>query len=355
MEDPGKDVVVIETKPTALRLTKVAIETIKSNIVMAEELVMDALEKDVDYGRTPGTSQDGLWDPGAAKIMAAFNSYANHQILYHLDDDSCISWTMQANIISHDSQQVIATGVGAASTKETKYKYRWVFDPQTYGYSAEEIKTFKVKDGKYRIPNPEYGELVNTLLQMAAKRSECDAVKSLPGVGSALRKLFTPAAERRSPDWAGYHGELARMGVTEEEAHKMLGVASVNDWLKQGKTLKQALTVIVNTLAQNQKAPPAKAITPPPPAKAVTPTPPPATATRKAGDIKPSDIPNGFELEKIAFELWGLQPKDIWAELNYDSVKNFEDASVEAPWDCFLKLKAVRPEAPPSPEEQIFT
>ncbi len=66
-------------------------------------------------------------------------------------------------------------------------------------------------------------------------------------------------------------------------------------------------------------------------------------ASRQVADqIKPDDIPDGFALEKIANEVWGLQPKQLWDELNYPSVHRFQDAGVESPWDCFLKIKAVR-------------
>ena len=81
------------------------------------------LEKDVDYGKLPGTPQEGLFDPGAAKIRDAFNCYPDYKILHRIEEESLISYTIQAIIISRESQMVVATGIGACSTREVKYKY----------------------------------------------------------------------------------------------------------------------------------------------------------------------------------------------------------------------------------------
>lgn len=257
-----KDLVVAEAQLLpALELTETAIQTIQHNIEMAQRLVMNVLEKDIDYGRTPGTPTDSLWDPGAAKIMAAFQSHAKHQVLYHTEEDNLISWCIEAQIISHQTQQIVATGVGAASTRETKYKYRWVDKPEDFGFDLEQAKKLKTKQSGnrvlFRIQNPEYGELVNTLFQMAAKRSEVDAAKSLPGVGSALKKLFTGNIKdtRKEPDWAGFWGRVAQLGLSEERVHEILEVTSVNQWIAKGKTLDQAIKAISEKLAHNKQPP----------------------------------------------------------------------------------------------------
>jgi len=257
---------VIETAP--LELTETAIQTIQHNIGLAQKLVVSVLEKDIDYGRTPGTPANALWDPGAAKVMAAFNCYSGHQVIYHTEEENLISWCIEAQLISRQSQQVVATGVGAASTRETKYKYRWVEKPEEFGYDLEQAKKLKTKQSGYkvlfRIENPEYGELVNTLFQMAAKRAEVDGVKSLPGVGSALKKLFSGGIKdtRKEPDWAGFWGRVAQLGLSEERVHEILGVTSVNQWIAQGKTLDQAIKFISGKLAPGaqatKEAPPAE-------------------------------------------------------------------------------------------------
>ena len=86
-------------------------------------------------------------------------------------------------IISRETNLVVTIGIGAASTLESKYKYRFVEDPREWGYDEESIKALKFdkKKNKYRIPNPEHSELLNTILKMSSKKAEVDDAESLPG------------------------------------------------------------------------------------------------------------------------------------------------------------------------------
>jgi len=240
---------VVEARPPALELTEEAIQTIQHNIQMAERLVMTVLEKDVDYGIHPGTDSFALRDPGASKITNTFNCYPDHKILYSQETDEIITFQVQANLTSRQTGNVVGTGIGSSSTMETKYGFRWVETPEDYGYKREELT--RRRKGKYRIPNPEISDLGNTILKMATKRAEIDACQSLPGVGSALRKLFG-APERKQPDWASFWGRVAQLGLSEELVHEMLGVTSVNQWIAQGKTLDEAIRVLSQKLSHHE-------------------------------------------------------------------------------------------------------
>jgi len=250
-EEKGTDLIEVQGevqeggKPAVL--TDEAITIIKHNIDMAQKLVYEVLEEGVDYGRIPGTPGPSLWDPGAGKISAAFNVYPKYALLHAEESDGLVSYTVESTLLSRGTGKPMSTGIGAASTRETKYKYRWhtAEEARGFGYSLEQLEAFKKKDDKYRVPNPEYGELVNTIVKMASKRSDVDAVQNLPGVGSALRKLFQqPVSERNK--WRSFWGRVTQLGLSEEQVHEVLGVASVNDWLAHGKTLEQAIEVLAH-------------------------------------------------------------------------------------------------------------
>jgi hypothetical protein len=95
--------------------------------------------------------------------------------------------------------------------------------------------------------------LLNIMFQMASKRGEVDAAKGLPGVGSALRRLFKGKMQRgqakpparpteEGPNWTSFWGEVNRLGLTPERAHEILGVKSIkDDWLASGRTLEAAI------------------------------------------------------------------------------------------------------------------
>lgn len=354
-------VAVVEAKPALIKLNPQAIAIIVENVALAEQLVTSVLERGVDYGRTPGTPQEGLWDAGASKIAAAFNSYPMHEVLYHEESDNVISYVIQCKLINRNSQEVVATGLGACSTREPKYRYRWVKDPENYGYTEAEIGELKFResDDKYRIENPEYGELVNTLLQMAAKRSECDAAKSLPGVGSALRKLFDPELKSRlttappgsykpsnanpptgeidedSPRWTSFWTQAkALLGTLAEQkgidltalVHQTLGVKSMKDWLKEGKgrslddAIRTLSTIVDKGDESKQKS------------TEVTSKIKPRSEWDK---ITPEDVPNYPRLETIFHTLTDKQPKEMYVELG---VGNRNDMTIPV-WDSFITLR----------------
>jgi len=344
MESPTSAVVtVVEAQPATLKLTTQAIAVIAENIAMAEQLVRTVLEPEVDYGSTPGLPGMSLWDPGAAKISAAFNCYPEHEVIFHEESDEVVSWMIQAKLMSHQMGTVVATGVGAASTRETKYKYRWVPDPQSYGYTPAQIQDLKTKSKNdrttYRIQNPEYGELVNTLLQMAAKRSEVDAVKNLPGVGSALRKLLGGKRLEHEPDWPRFWGMVKSIGITEGTVHTILKVSSMKDWAAKGRTLDEAIETLARTAFAIVKSMQSKTAF----SEA---TPAPAAGKAPQGmdpqDLTKDDFPDTSVLIACAKSFWKLDEPEMWKELNYDNQKNFQDAGVETAWQCWKKLRDAR-------------
>ncbi len=267
MNEEARDRAMVETTPAALELSEQAIATVKHNIQLCEQLVKEVLEKEIDWGTIPGVQQPFLWDSGAAKIMSAFNCYPEYKVIDATIRTPHIRYTITSQLINRQSQQVIATGIGAASTKEVKHRYRWVEDPEKEGISRKGLK--QRKDGKYRIPNPDTEDLLNTICKMAAKRADVDAAQSLPGVAATLRKLFQgipskpigaaapkpspPKGEEKPPamaeeehNWKWFWSKVGLLNITPQEAHDILGVASVkNDWLGvQGRTLDEAYEII---------------------------------------------------------------------------------------------------------------
>ena len=267
MTEQSNETVLVQAAPAALQLSEQAIETIKHNIQLCEQLVGEVLERDIDFGTIPGVPQPFLWDSGAAKIMAAFNCYANYKVIDAADQVPHVRYTIASLLINRQTGMVVATGIGAASTKEIKHRYRWAEDPEKEGISRKGLKQRNIaRQGapekiQYRIPNPEPEDLLNTIAKMAAKRADIDAAQSLPGVAATLRKLFqskpqqpppkttttpTQPQPQDKPSWAWFESKLAALGVSHQEAKDILHVNSIAaDWIGvQGRTLAEAYEVI---------------------------------------------------------------------------------------------------------------
>ncbi len=242
----------------AVRVNPQAIQQMKGEIRLLQGMVKDLLIRGVDYGRIPGTPADSLWEPGASQIIGSFNCYVGERRILKFEDTSDrISICVEVPIMSRETGRMAATGIGAASTLETKYKYRWVEKPADWGYDEESTKGLKTKVDRdrtlYRIPNPEHGELLNTIIKMASKRAEVDGAESLPGVASVLRQMLSgrspgnrnqdESPEYEGPVWTRFWGEVRKLGLTDQEAHLRLGVTSMKRWLASGHSLDEALDI----------------------------------------------------------------------------------------------------------------
>jgi len=254
----------------APRITRESVEETKVGIGLLQSMVKGILKKGIDFGRIPGTPSDTLFEPGAMQIISAFNCYAGERrILSLVDNAERLTVILEVPLLSRSTQKVLATGIGAASTLETKYKYRWFnkADAWQMGYDEEALQSLKQRQGRneteYRIPNPEQSELLNTIIKMASKRAEVDAADSLPGVASVLREMFNPQSyqgkepQRGNPGPASlpytythFWGDVRKLGIDQTKAHELLNVASVKDWeiANPGKTLKDALAEVRETL-----------------------------------------------------------------------------------------------------------
>ena len=241
---------------TNLTVTDLSLARIKSEIELCDALVEKVLMAGVDYGLHPGTNSQALKDPGASTIINAFGCYPKAEVLYREVTDTRISYVIDISLISRHEGQIKSTGTGAASTMETKYGYRWVTDPETYGYDRETLKK-RTRDGRetFRIINPEWSELENTILKMARKRGEVDAAMALPGVSRFLAKLNSrqQPAQRSGPpseDWTGFWTRARAMNLDDAQVHQLLGVGSMKEWTSQGKTLSDAIRTLAEGLAK---------------------------------------------------------------------------------------------------------
>ncbi len=326
------------------KLTAFAIASITEQMELAEKLVNNLLHLGIDYGTMPGVQGTVLWDPGAAKIIRAFQCHAAHKILFHEETDDLVSWTIEAQLINPDGE-IVGSGLGNASTREVKFGKRWVYkqDALREGYTEDDLEKLKTKltgdTVKYHIHNPECGDLVHTLLVMASKRAEVDAAKSLPGVGAALRVKFdskvgktTGATESTTLKddmtlpvfWATMKGS----GLTDENVHALLKTKSMKDWIAAGKTLREAASVILKSVMSARESKASKKTAPPP--ENIEPT--------TAFQVTQEHITNTAELIHYANKFFNMTEEDVFRTLHYGNRDNFLTAMVQTPYEAWQSL-----------------
>lgn len=229
-----------------VRIDPLALEAIKADIKLLESFVAKYLEADIDWGTEVGITYPFLHEPGADKVCAAFTCIPKPEILkFDIDEDrKSITAVVRQELVNRRTGQTIGYGLGVCSTKEGKYGARWTEHPEDEGYDPKSLRKRKKKDHpetiEYRIPNPDWGDLVHTIPQMAAKRGKVDAAQTLPGVSSALKRLFKmdDKAARRQ-EFARFYSEMHSLGVSHLDVHETLQVKSLYDWLET-HTLREA-------------------------------------------------------------------------------------------------------------------
>jgi len=341
---------IIEREPEALSVSPAYVQETTKSIALLQEMTRTLLKRGRDYGRTPGTVSDGLWDPGASLIIAGFNCYAGQRrVLSLVDEENKIAVIIEVPILSRQSGKEVGTGVGAASTLEAKYTNLWLYPSELkeVGYTDDQIETLKTSKkhpGKRCIENLDRGGLLNTLIKQASKRAEVDAAQALPGVASVLREMFDPRkqeeagsqkekGEYEGPVWQRFWGEVRRLGLTDAEAHAKLGVISMKVWLNNGHSLDEALDI----LRGNEVTAP---VPPSPKAEKRAPGPSaerpqfPQDPEQVTQDLLKDDI---YRLYQACYFYWEMQPIDVAKALGYAALMDFANAKPRV-WDSWLTI-----------------
>lgn len=277
--EPGARLIVRPRARVAIRPDQAAIAETVQSMIMLRENIRTLLTEEVDYGHIPGIPGKMLFDCGASKLINAFNCYAGERrVINFVDDGSKVAIMVEVPLIDRATGQVVLTGIGAASTLETKHKYRWsdnLDELLAMGYDEEKRKNLKTRlDTKtgvisYRVPNPEHGDLLNTIVKMASKRAEVDVAESLPGVGSTLKLMFDhrlaalatgttrpplseyerhpgqppggPPSGDKDDSWSQFWGEVMRMGLTRDQVLAFFKTPSMGNYVTEKQKTHQDL------------------------------------------------------------------------------------------------------------------
>jgi len=145
-------------------------------IVEAMQKVMKA---GTDYGIVPGCDKPSLWKPGSEKILSMFH-LAPTPTVEDLSTPDCIRYRVHVAITHAPTGAFLGTGVGEASSAESKYQWRAAVCVEEWNETPEDRRRTKWKKGKsgaYSIDQvrSDMEDVANTVLKMAKKRAQIDA------------------------------------------------------------------------------------------------------------------------------------------------------------------------------------
>jgi len=198
-------------------------------IAQWQHLVQTNLKEGKDYGTIPGTSKPTLYKSGAEKIIMLGKLRSTFEILDETKDWENEFFQFEIRWNLWVGEVIIAQGVGLCSSKEDKYRYRWVNENRLTNNVNKDSLPYRVKSGKYgeykqyRVENEDICSMANTILKMAKKRAEIDAALL---VGS-LSELFTQDVEDLPAEYLGNgkpiqkaKSKLKPLSSKDEKRHK---------------------------------------------------------------------------------------------------------------------------------------
>jgi len=227
-------------------------EEIKANLDAVRKLQQLVMKKGIDYGRFPGTTSKSLFKPGAEKLRLAFWLRPNFSCLERVEDwdKGFFFYKYRCEMATQDGM-VLGVAERGCHTKEDRYRYRWVDEGDIPpGVDPRSLKTRKIKEKtqektQYRVENEDTWSLQNTVMSMAQKRAFVAATLMATGASA----LFTEEGEEIEEttktitrgEWKAFWDRVKGLGLTAKQAHELLGVKHMEEYLAQGRTLDEAI------------------------------------------------------------------------------------------------------------------
>lgn len=180
---PGSAIVTVD--PTARMLISPA--EAKQRLREFTAMIRTVLVPNVDYGKIPGCGdKDVLAKSGAEKLAEVYGFAASFKIETRQEnwseDDPLFYYLVRCTLRRKSDRAFVGDCLGSCNSKEKKYAARWVFEREVPAHLDKSRLKTRVYNGdrgpftKYRVPNEEIFDLVNTILKMAEKRAFVGAV-----------------------------------------------------------------------------------------------------------------------------------------------------------------------------------
>jgi hypothetical protein len=167
---------------------------VRSHVNLMQDVMMEVMKDGTHYGTIPGTKSKSLYKAGAEKLMATFRLAAKPEV----DDLSAngeVAYRVTVNLLA-PGDVFVGAGIGECSSNEDKYAWRASICDEEFDLTPENRRRIKfakyqgkVEKKKQVRTNP--SDVANTILKMAKKRAQVDAVIT----ATAASDIFTQDIE----------------------------------------------------------------------------------------------------------------------------------------------------------------
>lgn len=233
---------------------------VRAQVNLMQDVMLEVMRDGTHYGTIPGTKSKSLYKAGAEKLMATFRLAGDPEVT-DLSRDGEIAYRVKVKLTTANGQ-FIGAGIGECSSSEEKYSWRLAVCDEEFDETPENRRRVKYAKWQGRVEkkrqvrtNP--ADVANTILKMAKKRAQVDAVIT----ATAASDIFTQDIEdlpdevvaeivsqqKASPANAAVQQTIPpdsperEAAITEAEQVASLGVAAFRkmwgDWPKPKRAL----------------------------------------------------------------------------------------------------------------------
>jgi len=167
---------------------------VRAHVNLMQDVMAEVMRDGTHYGTIPGTKSKSLYKAGAEKLMATFRLAAKPEV-EDLSADGEIAYRVTVNLLSSNGS-FVGAGIGECSSNEDKYAWRAAICDEEYDVTPENRRRIKFSKWQGRVEkkkqvrtNP--SDVANTILKMAKKRAQVDAVIT----ATAASDIFTQDIE----------------------------------------------------------------------------------------------------------------------------------------------------------------
>ncbi len=203
---------------------------VREQVNLIQEVMKSVMIDGTHFGKIPGAGdKPTLFKAGAEKLASTFR-LAVEPIVEELSHGDEYRVRIIARITEMGTERLLGSGVGEASSSESKYMWRAAVCPEEYDATPDSMR--RVKWNKGYPPKPAWkqdqvrmnvADVANTVLKMAKKRAMVDGILTVTGASD----IFTQDIEELPKEYLDQ--KVTPASVTQPAPSKAVDVMDDHD------------------------------------------------------------------------------------------------------------------------------
>lgn len=215
----NQNVVAFQPAVEAYGARSLTAADIRATVNLMQDVMLEVMRDGTHYGTIPGTKSKSLYKAGAEKLMATFRLAAKPEV-EDLSEGGEVAYRVTVNLLS-SSGGFVGAGIGECSSQEDKYAWRAAVCDEEWDETPENRRRVKFAKWQGRVEkkkqvrtNP--ADVANTILKMAKKRAQVDAVITATAASDIFTQDIEDLPEEVVAEIVGQHKPRAAQAAVQQ-------------------------------------------------------------------------------------------------------------------------------------------